>query len=297
MPHPHDPAEDPEAEGIPDLQEGTPEQQRASDPQRMPVPGDEPTVAQYRGNTANEAREGDSLEQRLAQERPERPTEELPEPGEGDTVPGDDTDISAEDAERHGPGQERAGLLSDPPDPDRPRNQDVYSEESPASGVSAEEDAVRVTDEDSALAADRAHARSAPGWENESALADRTTPDEDGLATGAVREDLGGGGTAGSEEVRGAQGSAGTADAAERAERALRETATGEEATPTATTGNDVQEQEIAEGPVEGVQPGERLARGPWQPPVEVDAPDDPAVPGASGDPDAVRRQKKAGGP
>ncbi|MEU4210845.1 hypothetical protein AB0F13_12785 [Streptomyces sp. NPDC026206] len=37
--------------------------------------------------------------------------------------------------------------------------------------------------------------------------------------------------------------------------------------------GSDVQQPEIAEGPVEGLQPGERVERGPWHPPVEVDPP------------------------
>ncbi|MER5783162.1 hypothetical protein ABT104_15785 [Streptomyces mobaraensis] len=37
--------------------------------------------------------------------------------------------------------------------------------------------------------------------------------------------------------------------------------------------GSDVQQPEIAEGPVEGLQPGEEVRRGPWHPPVEVDPP------------------------
>ncbi|WP_320783788.1 hypothetical protein [Streptomyces sp. CRN 30] len=66
-----------------------------------------------------------------------------------------------------------------------------------------------------------------------------------------------------------------------------------------AVAGSDVQQPEIAEGPVEGLQPGERVERGEWRPPLEVDPPSDglaPAV-GASGDPEAVREQKKRGGP
>ncbi|GAA2252223.1 hypothetical protein GCM10010145_19930 [Streptomyces ruber] len=64
-----------------------------------------------------------------------------------------------------------------------------------------------------------------------------------------------------------------------------------------AVAGSDVQQQEVAEGPVEGLQPGERVERGPWRPPLEVDPPSAPGLPGASGDPDAVREQKKHGGP
>lgn len=60
--------------------------------------------------------------------------------------------------------------------------------------------------------------------------------------------------------------------------------------------GSDEQQPEIAEGPVPGVQPGERTSRGPWTPPLEEDPPPPDAAP-ASGDPEAVRRQKKEGGP
>lgn len=119
----HDPGADPEAEGIPDLQDGTPEAQRASDPQRMPVPGDRPTAVDKFGTTTLEQMAGESLDDKLAEEEPE-PT---------------------------GPSPERvtepeAGLLDDEPLPDRPVNQDIYAETSPAGGLSAEESAVRVTD-------------------------------------------------------------------------------------------------------------------------------------------------------
>lgn len=122
---PHDPGADPEDEGIPDLQDGTPEQQWSSDPQQESVPGDEPTAAMAHGTTANEAREGESLDERLAEEEPE------PDPA----VP-------------PGPPEERAGLLYDEPDPDRAREQDVYSQEGTTHGLSAEEDAVRIRDEE-----------------------------------------------------------------------------------------------------------------------------------------------------
>ncbi|WP_340563273.1 hypothetical protein [Streptomyces sp. GSL17-111] len=62
--------------------------------------------------------------------------------------------------------------------------------------------------------------------------------------------------------------------------------------------GSDVQQPEIAEGPVEGLQPGEHMERGPWHPPVEVDPPTGTDVPrDAAGEPDAVRRQQEEGGP
>ncbi|MFD7921350.1 hypothetical protein ACFV3R_19245 [Streptomyces sp. NPDC059740] len=291
MSRPHDPATDPEAEGVPDLQAGSPEQQQASDPEQMPVPGDDPTVAESRGNTANEAWAGDSLAQRLAEEIPEGPTEVLAA-GPGADYPEEDVDASAEDpGVFDGTPEERAGLLDDVPDPDRPRDQDVYAEPAPSAGLSAEEDAVRVTDQDSALAADRGHERTTPAWENASALADEATVDDDRFVTGAVSDE-------GNEEptVWGAEG-AGDADTGERARAALREAATGKGGHGTAPIGNAVIEPEIAEGPVPGLEPGERIDRGSWEPPLEVDAPADPAAPGASGDPDAVRRQKEAGGP
>ncbi|GGO09377.1 DUF5709 domain-containing protein [Microbispora bryophytorum] len=60
-----------EDEGIPDLQEGTPEQQWAEDPQEMPLPGDRPLGLDEYGTTPNEMREGESLGRRLSREVPE----------------------------------------------------------------------------------------------------------------------------------------------------------------------------------------------------------------------------------
>ncbi|MEV5608726.1 DUF5709 domain-containing protein [Streptomyces sp. NPDC052225] len=114
MTRPHDPGANPEDEGIPDLQE-------ASGPERMPVPGDEPTVADERATTVDEAIGHRSLDDRLADERPDVP-ERAEEP--------------------------RAGLLYDAPDSDGARNQDVFAQEGGVDGLSAEEDAVRITDED-----------------------------------------------------------------------------------------------------------------------------------------------------
>ncbi|GAA2406129.1 hypothetical protein GCM10010420_37540 [Streptomyces glaucosporus] len=65
-----------------------------------------------------------------------------------------------------------------------------------------------------------------------------------------------------------------------------------------AVAGSDVEQPEIAEGPVPGLQPGEKVERGPWIPPVEVDPPRGADLPqGASGRPDEVREQKEEGGP
>jgi len=56
---PRSPFED---EGIPDLQDGTPQQQWAEDPQQAPLPGEDgfAAAADY-GTTANEQREGEGL--------------------------------------------------------------------------------------------------------------------------------------------------------------------------------------------------------------------------------------------
>ncbi|MGI5158247.1 DUF5709 domain-containing protein [Microbispora sp. CA-102843] len=60
-----------EDEGIPDLQEGTPERQWAEDPQEMPLPGDRPLGLDEYGTTPNEMREGESLGRRLSREVPD----------------------------------------------------------------------------------------------------------------------------------------------------------------------------------------------------------------------------------
>ncbi|MET8471615.1 hypothetical protein ABZY90_35420 [Streptomyces sp. NPDC006422] len=125
MTRPHDPGADPEGEGMPDLQDGTPQQQEANDPQRLPVAGDEPTVAEERDTTVDEVIEDRSLDDRLADETPDIG----PESGDGPPAP-------------------PAGLLYDEPDPDLPRNQDVFAQEGSVSGLSAEEDAVRVEDDE-----------------------------------------------------------------------------------------------------------------------------------------------------
>lgn len=60
-----------EDEGIPDLQEGTPGQQWAEDPQELPLPGDDPAAVDDFGTTVDEQVRGESLDDRLAREVPE----------------------------------------------------------------------------------------------------------------------------------------------------------------------------------------------------------------------------------
>ncbi|HEU5160141.1 MAG TPA: DUF5709 domain-containing protein [Streptosporangiaceae bacterium] len=91
-----EPGRDPESsledEGIPDMQDGTPQQQWANDPQQAPVPGDEPMAVDDYGTTAEEQHESEPLDQRLAREEPEPA-----EPG----APGEP--VSAGGDERAGP--------------------------------------------------------------------------------------------------------------------------------------------------------------------------------------------------
>jgi hypothetical protein len=67
----HDPRSELEEQGIPDLQDGYPQQQWAEDPQQAPVPGDEPMALEDFGTTAEEEREGESLDGRLSREEPD----------------------------------------------------------------------------------------------------------------------------------------------------------------------------------------------------------------------------------
>lgn len=117
----HDPGVEPEDEGIPDLQSGTPQAQRANDPQQAPVPGTEPVASDRHGVTTLEQREGQSLDAKLAEEQPD--------------VGGQ----AAEDVT-----EEEAGLLWDDPMQERPGNQDLFAHESPVEGMAAEEVAVHI---------------------------------------------------------------------------------------------------------------------------------------------------------
>ncbi|MEV5742838.1 DUF5709 domain-containing protein [Microbispora rosea] len=125
-----------EDEGIPDLQEGTPGQQWAEDPQEMPLPGDRPLGLDEYGTTPNEMREGESIGGRLSREVPDadvrfgtepgtaggRPAESYGGAGTGDEAggygSGDPADYAAVDPAQPGrygsaePGQ--AGRLVDP---------------------------------------------------------------------------------------------------------------------------------------------------------------------------------------
>ncbi|MEE1927033.1 hypothetical protein V1J52_02360 [Streptomyces sp. TRM 70351] len=126
MPESNDPGRNPEEEGIPDLQDGTPEAQQAEDPQQMPVPGERPVAADQFGTTFNEQREGEPLDERLAQEEP---------------------DVGESGAT--GPEDPEAGQLSDEPLPGRPGGDHLVGQEAAATpGAAPEETAVHVEELD-----------------------------------------------------------------------------------------------------------------------------------------------------
>jgi hypothetical protein len=60
-----------EDDGIPDLQDGVPEQDWMEDPQFLPVPGEDYTAVTDSGGTAYEQSVGDSLTERLDREVPD----------------------------------------------------------------------------------------------------------------------------------------------------------------------------------------------------------------------------------
>jgi hypothetical protein len=66
----------PEDEGIPDLQDGSPEQYWAEDPQEASVPGDDPAALDDYGMTGDEMNAGEPLDGRLRREEPDGPSQD-----------------------------------------------------------------------------------------------------------------------------------------------------------------------------------------------------------------------------
>lgn len=102
-----DPHSELEDEGIPDLQDSTPAGKTAVDPQRAPVPGDQPAAVDDFGTTAQEQEEGEPLDARADREVPEDQAMfgAAPEPvtrpaagGEEPPDPSDDLDAVTEDS-------------------------------------------------------------------------------------------------------------------------------------------------------------------------------------------------------
>lgn len=99
--HPHrpDPGSRFEDAGIPDLQDGTPEQQWAEDPEELPLPGDAPNASVDWGTTVEEQLEGEPLTRRLSREEADPALAEIGDDLEGTTEQDvdrvdDDSDVS-----------------------------------------------------------------------------------------------------------------------------------------------------------------------------------------------------------
>lgn len=128
-----DPRSELEEEGIPDLQDGYPEQYWAEDPQKAPVPGDRPVGVDDYGTTPEEERENEPLDGRLNREMPD-PTQAA------DPVAA----VAMDETSR-----ETARLVQ----PDEGVHEDTESDEvadevgQDAGGFTAEESAVRVEHE------------------------------------------------------------------------------------------------------------------------------------------------------
>ncbi|WP_157548377.1 DUF5709 domain-containing protein [Nonomuraea candida] len=92
----HDPHSQFEDEGIPDLQDGTPGQQWAVDPQEAPLPADEPVAVNDFGTTDDEQIQGESLTGRLEREvAEEQPVFGAEESATAARLPADDDDAPA----------------------------------------------------------------------------------------------------------------------------------------------------------------------------------------------------------
>jgi Family of unknown function (DUF5709) len=148
MTHSHpdpDPYSEFEEEGIPDLEDSYPERQWAEDPQRAPVPQEQPVALDDFGTTAEEQREGESLDGRLSREQPD--------PALGDARRGEDWPETEErefDPVRENEAPRKAGRLVAPDEGVRTDTEKdaVAQEVGPdQAGFLPEEQAMRVEDE------------------------------------------------------------------------------------------------------------------------------------------------------
>jgi hypothetical protein len=125
----------PEDEGIPDLDQALPQKEETGDPQEgLVVPRDEPRAVEENGTTAEEQREGESLDERLAREEDEdgpgsrESAGTLAEEGSGLTdVEKDEVGEQAEAAE--GRSAEEEALRVEPEAPGGTDRPDSYVEE------------------------------------------------------------------------------------------------------------------------------------------------------------------------
>lgn len=120
-------------EGIPDLEDGSPEAAWAEDPEFMPIPREDPGASTDFGTTASEQAQGESLTGRLDRELP------------------DDADLGrrAEDPGQAGMQLEQDGLTEPGDDSftDSVSDDVVATADGPVGGEGPEEAAVHVVDE------------------------------------------------------------------------------------------------------------------------------------------------------
>jgi Family of unknown function (DUF5709) len=169
-----DPHSELEEEGIPDLEDNTPERENAVDPERPSVPRDQPIALDDFGTTAAEQAEGEPLDQRVDREVPEdqamygggpEPVRQPAAATEEPPDPSDDLDAVTEDSglgvgadldtayEPSGGVDDsgHAGRLVAPDEGAHPSEEPdaIAGEAGPDfGGYSAEEAAVRVEDEE-----------------------------------------------------------------------------------------------------------------------------------------------------
>lgn len=117
-------------------------------------PPERPLGVAHTGTTAQEQQEGESLAERLSEERPD-PTLEVPDPAADDDGIGDTTDTDGEPIDETEVGDARAGRLFAPDegasgDPEHDAEQDMIGEDMGIDGgaASAEEAAVHVIEGD-----------------------------------------------------------------------------------------------------------------------------------------------------
>jgi hypothetical protein len=121
-----------EDDGIPDLQDGVPEQDWMEDPQFAPVPGERPSASVDYGTTAAEQAEGESLDGRLARE-----------------IPADAPDVRPAEDPRRAQAQLEQDLDTTPPtDSGTERTADDIeaTADAPVGGEGPEESAVHIID-------------------------------------------------------------------------------------------------------------------------------------------------------
>jgi Family of unknown function (DUF5709) len=146
-----------EDEGVPDLQDGTPEQQWMRDPQEAPLPGDMPLAVDDWGTTAAEQRGNEPLDRRLSREEPEVGAEQPDRAGDQEPIWAREGD---EPTNLYNPTGEHAGRLIAPDEGAHPTTEaDLIAaeQETDSGGYTAEEGAMRIEPEDRPV--------EGPGWD------------------------------------------------------------------------------------------------------------------------------------